>query len=104
MIGWYALLLFLAAGAIFTAVTSDASLGLAALLGMAITATAAVVVARSAPVDQQATSTRSGLAAAGAVVGLGVIRMVDSGLLTHATVCLALGILAGALWRRDIAS
>lgn len=98
--GWYALAGCLLAGSIFTAVTAGTSIALSALVGLTVTTVAAVLVARSAPVDGETSRSGAGLSAAAAVAGIAAVRVIDSGLVTHAVVCLALGILVGALWRR----
>ncbi len=98
--GWYALACFLLAGSVFTAVTAGTPIALNAVVGVVVTIFAAVLVVRSEPVDGETSRSGSGLAVAGAVAGIAAVRVADSGLVTHAVVCLALGILVGALWRR----
>lgn len=100
MVGWYLLAVFLAGGSVFTAVSAEVSLWLSAGLGLVTAGVAFVAVARTAPQERDGSSIQTVVAVIGAVVGLAVVRALDSGLALHLLVSVALGILVGALWRR----
>lgn len=99
MVGWYLLAVFLAGGSVFTAVSAKAPLWLSASLGLVTVGVAFGAVARTAPQERGGSSPQSVVAVIGAMVGLAVVRALDSGLALHLLVTLALGILVGALWR-----